>query len=211
MKKLILSGLFLAMPAAHGVITIDFNDAFNGGVSEGLANAAGTPTDGLVWGILIDTADDGTLHCYGELSAMNSLEPIRLTTDSGNTSDDILFLATNPTQDTSVLLEGDFATTGGPGGIDGFVTIEIPTGVSVGDSFSLVWFDNVDPTMAGILSDLSFIIPADGSSVTYGDPFLGPDSPRAATGLKFGLAIPEPSSTLLMMLGGLGLVAHRRK
>lgn len=193
--------------ASQAAVTATFNSAFAGGVSANFADAGGTVSNGLFYGILVDGAGNGFLTTYDEV--VPALGPAAgnvglALTSGGLASDDRLYFAQDLTSDTSLLLEGDFLTSGGNGGITG-VAFDFAGDVGAGDVFGIVWFDGIS---AGLLEDGSFVVPADGNVSTFDGPFVGADPVRSATGLTFG--VPEPSVALLGALGIFGLIRRRR-
>jgi len=216
-SKLIATTAFLALAGASmASVTLSFNAAFSGGVSSNLANQAGVVSNGLFYGVIIDTANNGVLAQYGAIvPALGS--SYSLVTTTSTSTDDILILATDTTSNTGTLLEDDFLTPGGNGGVLGVADINLSGGIGAGDKFFLVWLDG---NKAGSLTDASFTIPADGSLVDYGAPFVGVDPVRNAlssyvgtSGTPTGVGItfvPEPSAALLGALGALGLLRRRR-
>jgi hypothetical protein len=211
----------------HGTITATFNADFSppdGGVSSNLADSSGTVTNGLVYGILLDLNGNGFLNQYDPGFSLNQGALVNMTTGGGGATDDQLFISlgvngtdTNQflTSDTSLLLEGDFSTPGGNGGVRGLG--DIPGSVQ-GKQFALIWFDfsqarlstTVDPgDLFGLLTDASFVLPSDGGTSTYDAPFKGVDPVRPANDGIF--LVPEPNAALLCLIGTLGLARRRRR
>ncbi|RYF42297.1 MAG: PEP-CTERM sorting domain-containing protein [Cytophagaceae bacterium] len=217
LKTTILASALLALglSSAQASITIVFNAAFAGGVSSSLANSAGVASNGLTYGILVDTTGNGFLASYNGFIDSTAL------ISGATTTDDFFFAAADLTSDASqggTVLEGDFSTPANVGGVTG-VSFLVPNGstVTANDNFLLVW---ISGDKVGTLSDASFILPADGGTVVGDAPFVGVDPTRTA-GLAYagtspnstgaGITIvPEPSAVLLGAVGALGLLRRRR-
>lgn len=208
--KYVVSALLLGTSAiASASVTLNFNNAFAGGVSSNFSNAAGTPTDGLFWGIIVDNTGDGVLSSYGSVVPQIDTQ-VSLTTSMGGATDDTLIFSADLTMDTSGLTEGDFVTTGDTGGLSGITGLDLTSEIATGNDFYIVWFDNVDSTKAGVFGDATFVLPPDTSLTDYDVPFEGVDPSRAASGVVFQ-TVPEPSSFALLGLGGLGFLLRRRR
>lgn len=219
-KVTILGALFLAAGAACGAVSINFSDDFAGGVPQGLSNIAGVPTNGLVWGIIVDGTGNGLVTTPGAYTvpsfAAGSSTVLGLA--AGGNSDDVLYISTSGlTQSTAGNTEGDAVTPGGNGGIYDIAGVALANGVGTGDKFYVVWFDG---NIGGTLTDNSFLIPADGAAVALAEPFVGVDPNRSAglayvgtSGVSTGAGVsfvPEPSAALLGAVGALGLLRRRR-
>jgi hypothetical protein len=195
-------------------VTIMFNAYFVGGMSSNLANRDGVVSNGMKWGIVVDTNGNGIAMEYGVVALTPGASvPLNLTAAAGGGSaGDQLVLAMDLTSDSSQdgqAWEGDQVTFGGNGGVSGIGNVQFINGVTTGQKFWLVWFDDSSPgVMAGFLGSPEFVIPPDGHVVTYADVFVGVDPVRTANVNVFGF--PEPSTLLLGMLGGLGLLRRRR-
>ncbi len=220
---LALGGILLAAPA-HATLTLNFNAPFGGGISSNFADATGTvPTGGasLTYGILIDTASDGFLLDYNSDFNLAEGSLLDLTTGFGAATDDQLFVSVglnNQTTDLTGVPEGNPSFSGGPGALNGAI---LPDSVA-GLPFAVIWFDagqnvgaNVpDGSTFGLLTDAGFqadyfVLPGPGNSNSYDAIFAGEDPVRSANDGVF-TAIPEPSSLILLSLGGLGLLRRRR-
>jgi len=210
MKKLLftVAGLVCGISLSQGATVFQFNEAFSGGISSNLSNAAGVAaTNGLFWGIIVDTNGGGlsTTTFDPVLPVFSSTVAL---TSGGAATDAVVVFAADFTGDQS--FGGGFTdvsgTTGTAGGVSA-LTVNYTNGIAVGQSFQIIWFDTTNNT-AGVLSSAEFLIPADaGSVVTVDNVFIGADPIRAATGLNF---IPEPSTMLLGAFGALGLLRRRR-
>ncbi|WP_035609661.1 PEP-CTERM sorting domain-containing protein [Haloferula sp. BvORR071] len=209
LNKLIVASLMAlgSFTAANAAVTITFNAAFSGGLSSNLANTAGVVSNGLKWGIIVDTTGNSFLSQY---DAVAFTQGTNTTLTVGNVAtDDRLILATSLTSDSGQggqALEGDFTTPGGNGGVDGLI-FALANGVAAGQKYFVVWIDE-STKKAGALGNAAFVIPADGQTVSHDSPFLGVDPVRGATNIQF--AVPEPSSMLLGLLGALGFIRRRR-
>jgi uncharacterized protein (TIGR03382 family) len=210
MKKLIITtfGLMAGWSASNAATVFQFNEAFSGGISSNLSNAAGlAATNGLFWGIIIDK-DGGSLSRTTFDPIVPTFSSVVALTAGGAATDAIVVFADSFTADQS--FGGGFTdvsgTTGTAGGVSA-ITVNYTNGIVAGQTFQLIWFDSVTKT-AGVLSSPEFVVPADaGNVVTVDDVFIGADPIRAATGITF---IPEPSTMMLGALGALGLLRRRR-
>jgi hypothetical protein len=216
-RILILSTFIAGISSTFGTVSLNFNDAFVSGVPQGLSNAAGVATNGLVWGVLIDGAGNGLTKNY-DFTTIAAGSNYILSSGSIAT-DDILWTSSSLTVNTIASTEGGGVITGGIGGFDDVTGIKLENGVSTGDKFYVVWFSN---GIGGILSDTTFVIPAESSSIDYGAPFVGVDPNRLVgrsytgtsgvsdgTGITFS-PVPEPSALILGALSGLALLRRRR-
>lgn len=210
MKKTIISILLGSAMVAQAVVTLNFNSPFQGGVTSNFANSDGVASNGLFWGIIVDNAGDGFLSSYDAITP--SLSARSILTSNGESAGDTLVFASTLTANTTAFAEGDFVTVGGDGGISAITALALEDGVDTNDAFAVFWLDDDNNVLAGILEDSTFILPPDGNSTDFDQPFVGVDPIRAANGeaLSFGV-IPEPSTVLL---GGLalfgGLVRRKR-
>jgi hypothetical protein len=213
----------MAMGSAFGAtVSINFNGDFDTFVPQNFANAAGTVSNGLIWGIVVDGGGNGLITTpslrYDQVAKAAGQSYVLSV--AGAATDDVLYIAQGLTANTSGSTEGDFSTPGGNGGIYGItgVTTDL-NGVATGDKFYVVWFDTAGG-VAGTLTDASFLIPANGASVDLTAPFAGVDPIRTAglayvgtsgTSTGAGIAfVPEPSTALLGAIGALGLLRRRR-
>lgn len=210
----------LAAGSAFGTVALNFNAEFESGVPQNLSNSLGVPTNGMIWGVIIDGSGNGLVN-----TSEGSYDAISLATGSNYilsvgsvATDDVLWTSMNLTADTSGSTEGDGLTPGGPGGIFDISGIALANGVTTGDTFYVVWFDG---TVGGILTDATFTIPSDGAALSYGEPFVGVDAIRSAGSSYVGTSgtpvagggiqfVPEPSAALLGAIGALGLLRRRR-
>jgi hypothetical protein len=180
----------------------------------GFANAAGIATNGLRWGILIDTTGNGFLS-NGNYSFIPGTTTSAFATDSTGATTDDYFYTTGLTTITTTPTSND---PGGDGSITALTSVPFggTTGISSGDSFAIIWFDGTPaPGSAyGLFTNAAFTIPNDSAAVSYASVFAGstPDPIKPAN-LNFfdPVAVPEPSRVMFLALGALGLIARRRR
>ena len=199
-------------------VTIQFSEPFAGGIPSNLANAAGTITDGMRWGIVVDTLGNGFANSGTSYDAYASGVTTAGFLGAGGSAGDDYYIPGTLTVNglTSGLQEGDFTTVPGHGSIlDDLTSIPLTNGVSAGDKFALVWFSSNTSTAGskyGFFTDNSFLMPSDGNTTSYGSPFVGNDSTRSATNTFASLApVPEPSRVILLGVGAFGLISRRRR
>lgn len=197
---------FLAacMPA-FGAVTIGLSSI----AADNFANGAGVATDGLFYGIIVDTNANGFSSTYTKPGTLELTTSYTLLSGLGASTGDVLIMC-------------DFTTYSGdnPGTIYDIANITLGiNGLASAQSFQVVWFDG---NAIGTLSDASFTLPNDGELKDYPNPFVGTDPVRQAglaysgtSGTSTGpgatfVAVPEPSAALLGVIGALGLLRRRR-
>lgn len=221
MKK-ILSLSFVVFAASFGVsqaaMTLQF--ASTSAVLTNLQNSAGLSNQTLVWGIVVDTGNNGFLSgLYGNngLSFTDNSAgglpngQFLSIANGGLETDDRLYISTN-----LMTLSGTGDNSTGFARPTNLSGLNYTNGVTQGDAFALIWFDVTSKTgqtvelgaKYGFLTNPGFVIPADaGSSVSFATLFTGADDARPA---NLALGIPEPSAALLGAIGALGLLRRRR-
>ena len=158
-----------------------------------LGDDDGTATNGLYWGVLIDTAGDGfSVTPTGTISAFDFTIDGILGGDSYYVGDDT----------TTFVPAGPFAGTGMATSVN---SIPLGSGIDTGDSWGVFWTDGGSAygfvTVAGTGSGTEpatsgTVLPSDGATVAYNSLFSGTQTAGGSIGV-----IPEPSSYAL--LGGL--------
>jgi len=209
-----LSAFLLGCGALNAASTIQFYEPYFGGIADNLANASGVATNGMRWGIVVDTANNGFSGGGSSYEGYLSAANVDGFWKFGGTDSDDYYIAGAFTVDASILYgAGDFGSTPGFGSIVDNLVVSYPTGVTAGDSFALVWFDSnstAEGAKYGFFTHASFILPAnDGGNYGFTDPFQGPDPIRAASNTF--VAVPEPSRALLLLGGVFGLMMRRRR
>jgi hypothetical protein len=201
-----------ACSEARATVTLQFSSV--SAKLTNLANDLGVVTDGMAWGVLIDTDGDGfdyipTGTTYTEFtnSVVSGLG-IYLDIDGGVPTDDFLFVGANLTSTIG-------GTDGGSGAATSIASVPMSVnGISPGDTFALIWFATNSGSAGsayGVLQDASFILPADGVTQSYSAPFAGPDAIRPADQIfEASPVVPEPSSALYL-LGASTLLFRRRR
>jgi hypothetical protein len=219
-KLITLTGCFLLLTAASkAASTISFDGSFQvgKGLLTNLANASGTVTNGMKWGIIVSTTDtsfSGSGLSYDAYAGGTSTAGFL---SYGGSSTDDYFIPGTTTVDSSGLTEGDFVTTGGNGGIVDPLTVPYLLGVNQGDPFMIVWFSSNTSAAGdkyGVLPDVTFSLPADGTLLddSYATAFVGTDPVRTASNtFQNPTLAPEPSRVMFLALGGLGLLMRRRR
>ncbi|MCH8476114.1 MAG: PEP-CTERM sorting domain-containing protein [Opitutales bacterium] len=196
----LISSLLFCGVASSQSVTLEINTG-------NFTNEDLVVTNGMPWGILIDTEGDG--FDFGS----STLDPFALPGDGngaflsfGGSQSTLYFHQVNETLETLVPIRPD----------DGYMTVAntVPindgssNNVSTGDSWALMWFTSTSNpgelgTSFGFL-DVGETLPAEGSTVD----FSGSVDP---SGSQF-YAIPEPSTyAAIFGLGVLGFVVLRRK
>jgi hypothetical protein len=204
---------------SYATTTLIFSSA--SGRLSGFGNAAGVATNGLRWGLVIDTLGDGFDSSFVNTtydSFINSSSGFISATTSGvsSVSDDYFFTpASLPVTADAGAGSGETgnqtssitSAVGAPNGSDGLIA-----NVTTGDKFAIIWFDATpsEGSAYGLYHNpTAFLLPASGASVNLSSNFAGNDSVKAAN-LNF-TAVPEPSRALLFGLGLIGLFIRRRR
>lgn len=223
-SQLIIAGVLLSLVWAQdagATTTLTFSSAGTGRMS-GFGDAAGTPTNGLRYGMVIDTLADGFDNTFvGSTydSFDNTVSGFLSRTIGGVSAvtDDYYFVAAALPTTASASATGGTETgtqistitsiASAPNGTDGLIF-----GVTTGDAFSIIWFATSPTAMGtnyGMFNIPAFLLPASGTTVPFASNFTGNDTAKAAN-LQF-TNIPEPSRMMLLSLGLMGLCFRRRR
>ena len=205
-KLLSLSLALAFFSSAQATTTLQFSLNPNGATN--FANAAGTATNGMLWGVVIATSSNFASGSYDAFTpAVSGF------LNSGGSATTDYYFATG----TSTSQLGNPFFTGSEAGAGGITTASsVPTtgdgvsGVLAGDKFGLLWLANstaANGSNYGFYTNAAFSLPASGVN-NFSSVFAGADPIRSAN-LTIGGA-PEPSRAILAALG-LGLIALRRR
>ncbi len=180
----ILFLLFGIVSIASGTATLQFSAPYSEGIASNFANSSGVVTNGMRWGIIVDTGNNGFANSATNYDAFAPGVVTAGFLSVGGTATDDYYIPGGLTEDGSGALEGDFTTPGGPGAIGEDLVITLTGGVSMGKPFAVVWFSNntsADGSRYGFLADGSFVLPADSSIGSFSSFFAGVDPIRSAT------------------------------
>ena len=212
-KLALLAAGVLLSGSAFGTVTLGISNAATGMLTN-IADFGGSTANGLLWGVIVDSAGDGFDTSYAPGNVLNTtLSGVLF----GGSNDDVLFI------DTAVTTTNVPTAQGGPGAITQISSLvlnaAIGAGVNAGDAFMVIWFDR--PLTAGATTQggqhygtfttaggapAPFVMPPDGANQPFQANFVGADPVRTAN----QTFVPEPSSMLLGLLGALGLIRRRR-
>ena len=222
-KSLVLAALALA-GAAQGAVTLQFSTTttYVGGFQNGAGSINGTAAR-MVWGVIVSGTNgvfegaSTTAPYLNGFSLAATTTGISLSLLGGGATDDRLYIAS------AVMASNTAATDGsaiGDNRILSFAGLTFGgTGDGLangGDKFAVVWFDvtslggtSAEGLKYGILENAGFVLPNDGATSPFGAPFAGADPSKPLT-YTLGVAVPEPSTALLGLLGVAGLIRRRR-
>ena len=190
-----LTSLLIAFALTTGVAsaaTLQLTDAGPGAGSYA-SNRLGIATDDMIWGVLVDTNDDGfSLSTY-------ATDAVGATIDNGffAGTDDYLYLGETLTK-----------TVFGSAGAMTQVIVDYDDAAEVGASmdYRLIWFET--GTTAG---DRFGVSTAQDSLPGSNADNVTPLTFRGDNGSASLTFIPEPSSAALLSLGGLAFFLQRRR
>ncbi|MCB1225049.1 MAG: PEP-CTERM sorting domain-containing protein [Verrucomicrobiales bacterium] len=202
--------LLALAPAARATVTLQFSTS--SAKLTGIADEFGVVTDGMMWGIIIDTAGDGfdTLAAasYDEITTPLAPGLSQFLAIGGTDTDDLIYIGSNLT----ATLGG---TDGGSGGITLISNVPFGTdGISQGDAFAITWFADNSASAGshyGMLTDPALTLPSDSSTASYAAAFSGADAPRPADHTFAVAPVPEPGGLLLIAIGGIQFLWRRRR
>ena len=177
------------------------------------------PTNGLIWGVVVDVGGDG--FALGDEAYRSGFEVetpsgvlgmpqvVEIVPTSTSLSGDMLVIPSTSTLDSSPF--------GGTGTITtSFVPFE--NGIATDAAFAIFWFDVVqmsnqsvaEGTSFGILEDPLFTIPEAGFTVDYAAVFGSLSGPFPASSGTFG-PVPEPTTPVLLTAATAALALRRRR
>jgi len=196
---------------ANATTTLQFSLSPNGATN--FANSSGVATNGMLWGVVIDSSGNGfSSTAYDSFNSNSS----GFLSTGGSATDDYYFFTNTSTQ--SAGLPFFSGVEAGNGAIT--TANNVPTtgdgvsGVASGDAFALIWFESSTANNGnryGMFTNPAFTLQASGI-VNYSAVFTGSDPIRSAN-LTIGGAgpIPEPSRVMLLGFGLAGLFFRRRR
>lgn len=215
-NRIVIAALCLIGGSAFGASTLQISNPFSGKIAAGFANTAGTPTNGMQWGIIVDTGGDGFDGGGTAYNFMAAGSTTNAFMNVGGAATDDYFVSSGAvTSDSSAALESGFTVSGGNGTI-GNIAVTYSNGIAAGQSFALVWFNSNSAAVGDRYGFLNIgqVMPADNlPAVDMSAPFAGVDPARAASNtFTSGAApIPEPSRMMLLGFGLVGLFFRRRR
>jgi hypothetical protein len=203
-------------------ITVSAVTGAGNGVLTNLQSSTGNNTAARVWGILVDSNDDGVSldsYLFGSSLSLNSTNILqRDVSGVATNTDDVLYIASSLMINTNnTTLDGGTLNGTGLARPTSFLNIPTPNG-SLGDNFYIVWFDEVSATGTTVVGGKygafrlpTFEAPADGASLSLASNFVGADTARVANFSWDAIApVPETSTSLFGALGALALLRRRR-
>jgi len=206
----VFSLVFGVTLAASASVSITLADLGSGGIPNNISNAAGTPTNGMQWGIVVETVGStftGGGTSYNAYTAGPTTAGF-LSVNGAVTHD--YYIPGTTTQNGSVWGTGNGSI------LDDINNIPLTNGLAAGDKFALIWFSSNPGASTsgtgdtyGFFTDASFVLPTDGNSGDYGPAFVS--NPSLVGNNPFLAPIPEPSRMLLLGFGAVaGLMVRRR-
>lgn len=172
------------------------------------ANELGSPSAGMNYAIVVDTAGDGF-----DFSLSIGYDPFDIFSDNnsflgigGSGSDDFYTFGDSQQQSEGTGPPPDFE----PGYINQVGNVDLSGPINTGQNFGVIWFPDNDALSGspyGFVTNPGLLIDSDGSTVNYSS-FI-PDGIKAA---DFSV-IHEPRTYALILGGlvGLGLVVARKR
>jgi len=196
--KLIYTLIFFSLVnIASGSVTLKIG-------TSGWGNSTTASQNGLIWGVLVSSADNGfslpTLQTALENFVIPATASPSIPTEIGTSG---YYFARG---------QSNTSSSGPPGFTNGFmntVQFDLTGPVGTNDGLALLWFDTAGTTSSGSkfgFQDLAFDVPLNGANITSGIT----STPGLATNIIAG-AIPEPSRMMLLGFGLVGLFYRRRR
>lgn len=210
MKLTSFAALLIATTGLATAATVNIQISQGSNQATNFANADGTISNGLVWGLMFSTADSNFSVFEPGFTLSTSLNGTLIpTTDDYFISSSVL------------TAQGTTTDIANPGKINimNSIQMNVPAtnAIVTGTPFAIVWFDSTitsatqalgGGTKYGLLSNPAWTIPAAGATQNISSFFAGsPDPVKLANTFT---VVPEPSAALLGAIGALGLLRRRR-
>ena len=203
-RRLILVALFcvVAADAARATVTLQMRTA-------GFANSAGTPANGMRWGIVVDTKGDGFAFLKTPGQHLDSLTDVTrngFLRVGGVLTDDYYFFNGYPTTRNQATF-GSPPSGAGAGfmGDTGPLLTEV-NGVAAGKQFGIIWWqtDGSAGASFGFFTNASMTIPQRGTFASSFSPALANLTPAQKTA-SFTLAAGNSPTIAVQQVAGLNL------
>ncbi len=212
MKALKSLALLVALSGLASAATVNIQISQGANQATNFANADGTVSNGLVWGLMISTANTSFSVFDQGFTLSTSLSGTLIP----GTDDYFISSSVLTAQGTTT----DAANPGKINIMNGIVVNDALTNLMVtGNQFAIVWFDSTVTSATqslqggmkyGLITDAAWTIPAGGATRNISASFAGsPDPIKQANGFTV-TGVPEPSAALLGAIGALGLLRRRR-
>lgn len=212
LTKYILALVFLSKLASAATVNIQISQGANQATN--FANAAGSASNGLVWGLMISSSDNVFSALPENFQLSNNLGGSLIPTTDDYFISSSIFTSQGTTADS-----GNFGKINIMNGI--VISVPATNALVPGNRFAIVWFDSTvtsstqalaGGTQYGLLTNSTFVLPAAAGTTNVSSFFsASPDPVKTANTFTVPTAsVPEPSAALLGMLGALGLLRRRR-
>ncbi len=199
--------LALSAASARATTTLEFSVAPTGATN--FANAAGVATNGMAWGVIIDTSGNG--FKTGQYGA-SVLKLLTVLTVGGVATDDY-YVATGLAR-----RRGGMLFTGSEAGNGGITTTNTVPDAGAATRFGhrkhsdwFGWRLCCTGSNYGFLTEADFTMPGAGAIQSYANDFTGADPVRSASLTIAASGVPEPAGSSLALLGFASLFLRRRR
>ena len=208
--KLLLLSAALFTTDAWSAVSLQFGLANQARATNFGGFNATTGTNGMRWGIVVDTDNTGFLADGYDPISLNSNGFINA---SGTPTTNYYYTNPSATLTNTVGTTSAGAEPGGDGAITTIGPLDFIATVGAGDKFAIIWFDGTPGagTHYGLFTNPAFVLPSDGNTTPYTAVFAGADPVKQANLTFTGGVIPEPSRMMLLGFGLVGFFFRRRR